>query len=763
MANFTSAHTGDEIDAAVASGSTTTGIIKDFTTLSGSSVSTITTNNIITQNITASGNISASGTIIANTFQSTGGDVAGIEFSDDLNITGDITASGNISASGTAHTFGGTIETNTINASTIGAATSDVTFRGNNITITSDAAGDIKFKESLTEVMRYDGGLDAFGIGTTTPSSKLTVAGNISASGNINTFTGTGSFGQIHQLDNQKILIGTGNDLQISHNGSDSFIIDTGTGDLIVRAATNFKVQATSTNEDMIKAIKDGGVELYHNNVKKLETEAGGIDVTGHITASGNISASGNITADTVTVASRTNGRVAIYGTNGLLQEDGDLSFSGNTLSATQVSSTNITASGNISSSGNVIAATVSTPQIFNAGLKVGRDADNLIDFTTDDQIQFRVGASNELKMNTSTLFPAGNDGMSLGAAGNEFSDLFLADGAVISFNSSELAIQQSHKQLLFGGMDGTNFVGHITASGNISSSGTITGNSIVGTLTGTATGLAGTPDITVGSLTATSITSSIVTSSIVLSEGSNTFGDAISDTQTFNGHITASGNISASGVISATGGFDLSTTMTNGGNNRVVTATGTGAQNAEANLLFDGSKLEIGGKLKVSSHITASGNISSSGDLTANSINTPFASIDSAGVTSARSIFTFGTDSAHGQLQNSSTNGNITIKPGTTSGKVFILSPNQDALSITSGSFSVLGEGGGGHITASGNISSSGTFTANDVSFTNLPVSQSGLTVGQLYTLSGSQLPFSGSVAAVGVFSTQKFVLIAK
>ena len=60
--------------------------------------------------------------------------------------------------------------------------------------------------------------------------------------------------------------------------------------------------------------------------------------------------------------------------------------------------------------------------------------------------------------------------------------------------------------------------------------------------------------DFTFGSLNATSlnvtsITSSIVTSSIVLSEGSNTFGDTITDTQTFNGHITASGNISASGI----------------------------------------------------------------------------------------------------------------------------------------------------------------------------------------------------------------------
>ena len=50
--------------------------------------------------ITASGDISASGVIIADTFQSTGGDVDGISFTDDLNLSGNLTASGDISGSG---------------------------------------------------------------------------------------------------------------------------------------------------------------------------------------------------------------------------------------------------------------------------------------------------------------------------------------------------------------------------------------------------------------------------------------------------------------------------------------------------------------------------------------------------------------------------------------------------------------------------------------------------------------------------------------
>jgi hypothetical protein len=46
---------------------------------------------------------------------------------------------------------------------------------------------------------------------------------------------------------------------------------------------------------------------------------------------------------------------------------------------------------------------------------------------------------------------------------------------------------------------------------------------------------------------------STLVSSSVIYSSGSNIFGDAISDTQTFNGHITASGNISSSGNIIGT------------------------------------------------------------------------------------------------------------------------------------------------------------------------------------------------------------------
>ena len=53
----------------------------------------------------------------------------------------------------------------------------------------------------------------------------------------------------------------------------------------------------------------------------------------------------------------------------------------------------------------------------------------------------------------------------------------------------------------------------------------------------------------------------------------------------------------------------DVSDFMANGSNNRIVTATGADAQNAEANLTFDGSTLTVTGAAAVAGHITPGAN----------------------------------------------------------------------------------------------------------------------------------------------------------
>jgi hypothetical protein len=97
------------------------------------------------------------------------------------------------------------------------------------------------------------------GIGTDSPTSKLDVAGTIKST-------------SLSLDDNNKLLVGTGDDLEIYHDGSDSYIKDVGTGYLIIEAANNVEFKSTGTNEYYARFVKDGAVSLYYDNAVRLET-----------------------------------------------------------------------------------------------------------------------------------------------------------------------------------------------------------------------------------------------------------------------------------------------------------------------------------------------------------------------------------------------------------------------------------------------------------------------------------------------------------
>ena len=79
------------------------------------------------------------------------------------------------------------------------------------------------------------------------------------------------------------------------------------------------------------------------------------------------------------------------------------------------------------------------------------------------------------------------------------------------------------------------------------------------------------------------------------------------------NSNVAGTGLDYGSNVLSV----DVSDFMTNGSNNRVLTATGTDGQNAEANLTFDGSTLALTGALTVSTNATIDGNLTVNGTQT--------------------------------------------------------------------------------------------------------------------------------------------------
>ena len=82
--------------------------------------------------------------------------------------------------------------------------------------------------------------------------------------------------------DNDKLKLGSGNDLQIYHNGTNSFIDDTGVGDLYIRASDDLFIQKY-TGENMIVCNVDASVDLYYNGVTKLSTASDGVVVSGRI------------------------------------------------------------------------------------------------------------------------------------------------------------------------------------------------------------------------------------------------------------------------------------------------------------------------------------------------------------------------------------------------------------------------------------------------------------------------------------------------
>ena len=81
----------------------------------------------------------------------------------------------------------------------------------------------------------------------------------------------------IDLIDNEKIRLGTGNDLELYHDGSNSRIANT-TGQLSIAGGV-VAITNAAVSENLAKFTADGAVELYHNNEKKLETTANGVTV----------------------------------------------------------------------------------------------------------------------------------------------------------------------------------------------------------------------------------------------------------------------------------------------------------------------------------------------------------------------------------------------------------------------------------------------------------------------------------------------------
>ena len=97
--------------------------------------------------------------------------------------------------------------------------------------------------------------------------------------------------------NDEKIVLGDNGELEIFCGGTNSIIDQVGSGDLIVRTtapgddiilrATDDVFIQVAGAENAITCNSNGSVNLYHNNVKKLETTSSGIEITGTVLAPG--------------------------------------------------------------------------------------------------------------------------------------------------------------------------------------------------------------------------------------------------------------------------------------------------------------------------------------------------------------------------------------------------------------------------------------------------------------------------------------------
>ena len=457
--------------------------------------------------------------------------------------------------------------------------------------------------------------------------------------------------------------IGTGTTVQAGHvtqsidafTGTDAYDI-TLSGSLVVTGSITGQpgVVNALTASYAVQALTEITKEVSssHANFADTASFALGLSGTPSITTSlvtttnlitTNLTASGNISSSGTIIASN------LSGTN-----TGDQNISNLAVTGSDVIFNHITASGNISSSGNISCNRINSGVVTSTELSL-----NEIVYT---------GLDSSLRGNAAFIFNEGTGTLSVNKITN---------------------------------VDTT----HITASGNISSSGNIIGNNFIQ------------PGLTTGRVLFAGLQKELA------SDADFTFeDDVLSVTEITNvntTHITASGNISATGNISASGNITsnaISIKDTNTAFGPSLTVEGIGATSLNLFSTHGSTNRDVGINLSASSN---GQEYSLALDRANNSFVIAPSNVDTANTNKVFELDALGNITSSGAITAS---GDIIAKNFSTVGKVtadtLITTP---AIKSPTTIFQVLDNlDVVGQITASGNINSSGTIIASNLSGTN-------------------------------------------
>ena len=334
------------------------------------------------------------------------------------------------------------------------------------------------------------------------------------------------------------INIGIGSDLQLFHSGNGSFIKDAGTGPLTV-LTNNLLIRNAANNEEMIVASENGSVELYHDDSKKLETASGGVTVTGTAVATA-FEDSNGIGINTANVRTGILDVAGISTFRDRAQFDGSVGVGvANPLQKLHVNEGNIILTNSTAPQIRINSGSTdsgSTRIIF--GLATGSNqfingsTSNDACFTSPSNMLFGIGNARKFRIKTTDV---------------------LTDVDLIPSGDNQTSLGRSNARW------SDLFAVDATFSGNVSIAGTLTYEDVTNV-------------DSVGIITARS--GVLVGSGITLSPDGDGF---------YTGIVTAT---------SFVGGLPI----TNGADNRVITATSASAIQGEAGLTFDGTTLTNAG-----------------------------------------------------------------------------------------------------------------------------------------------------------------------
>ena len=237
---------------------------------------------------------------------------------------------------------------------------------------------------------------------------------SIDASGNI-TSVATIQGEHIHSTDDISVL--DGGKYNVDGAGGDTYITNGGNNNTINLVANDTVIQSTTLT----------GISVLGNVSSSAKLAGTNLDIRTAGVQKASIDTSGNITANTISTESDiqhvgdTNNKIS-FGTDTQDFQTGgssrlDISDSGVRLGGANSRVTTILDEDNMASDSATSLATQQSIKAYvdaNAGggsvsgntfatdLKIGRDADNLIDFTTDNQVTFRVSANDGVVMKAS-------------------------------------------------------------------------------------------------------------------------------------------------------------------------------------------------------------------------------------------------------------------------------------------------------------------------------------------------------------------------